>query len=290
MSRLTKAQKRQLIAKHMRTAKGRATIAASMNRPLREFRDYTSVGRRALSVDPLADGALPYYDKDPETPAYVIGEEGLDVLVVAKGERVFVPLFEIATLVEIPLTQIKQRRYDLQDRVKTKTKSEVVRVEDRKIFNLLSKIANDAGAPNAPVTVLTAGITIDTFSTAMSLIEMHGDIRVANVFLNPRWNTVLRKINKDYYIDFETSKTLLATGQIGTLYGAQLNTSSEVPVNEIYFTGEPEFTGVLVEAQPLTVLSADNPAARAVGFSVFEQVGILVHNSKAVSMISITDV
>ena len=109
-----------MIAQHMSTAKGRVTVAASMNRPLRQFRDYSSVGRRALSVDPLADGALPYYDKDPEVPAYVVGEEGQDVMVKAKGERVFVPLFEIATLVEIPLTQIKQRRYDLQDRVKTK--------------------------------------------------------------------------------------------------------------------------------------------------------------------------
>ena len=63
MAKLTASQKRQLIAKHMKTATGRATIAASMNRPLREYRDYTSVGRRGLSVDPLADGALPYYDK-----------------------------------------------------------------------------------------------------------------------------------------------------------------------------------------------------------------------------------
>lgn len=278
-----------MIAQHMSTAKGRVTVAASMNRPLRQFRDYSSVGRRALSVDPLADGALPYYDKDPEVPAYVVGEEGQDVMVKAKGERVFVPLFEIATLVEIPLTQIKQRRYDLQDRVKTKTKSEVIRVEDRKIFNLFKKVMDSATAPNAGVTVATpAVLTIDDFSEAMSEIEQWGDIRCANIFMNPKYNTVLRKINKDYYIDFETSKTLLATGQIGTLYGATINTSAEVPKNEIYFTGEPEFTGVLVESQQLTVLSADNPQERAVGFSIFEQVGILVHNSQAVSRIVIT--
>ncbi len=284
---MTVAQKRMLIAKQMRTAAGRATLAASMNRPLREMRDYQSVGRRAFSVDPLADGALPYYDKDPLTPAFVVGEEGEDVKVVVKGERVFVPLFEIATLVEIPLTQIKQRRYDLQDRVKTKTKSEIIRVEDQKIFKLLSKICNSAKAPNQPIVVAKANLTIEHFSDAMGLIESHGDIRVANIFMNPVHNTVLRKINKDFYIDFETSKTLLAVGHIGTLYGATINTSSEVPKSEIYFVGEPEFTGTLVESQPLTVLSADNPAARAIGFSIFEQIGLLVHNSKAVAMLKI---
>jgi hypothetical protein len=287
MSKMTVAQKRMLIAKQMRTAAGRATLAASMNRPLREMRDYQSVGRRGLSVDPLADGALPYYDKDVDTPAFVVGEEGEDVQVVVKGERVFVPLFEIATLVEIPLTQIKQRRYDLQDRVKTKTKSEILREEDKKIFNLMSTIANSSKAPNTPITVSKADLTIEHFSEAMGLIEAHGDIRVANIFMNPLHNTVLRKINKDYYIDFETSKTLLAVGQIGTLYGATIHTSSEVARNEIYFVGEPEFTGTLVESQPLTVLSADNPAARAIGFSIFEQIGLLIHNPKAVSMIKI---
>lgn len=283
------AQKRKLIASHMKTAAGRQTIAASMDRPLREFRDYTSVGRRALSVDPLADGALPYYDKDIATPAYIVGEEGEDVMIVAKGERVFVPQFEIATLVQIPLTQIKQRRYDLQDRVRTKTRAEILRKEDGKIFKLLSTIQGSSKVINAPVVVNKIDISIETFSEAMSLIESHGDIRVANIFMNAKWNTVLRKINKDHYIDFETSKTLLAVGRIANLYGADIHTSSEVPIDEIFFTGEPEFTGILVESQPLTVLSADNPQERAVGFSVFEQIGLLIHNPKAVASIKIVD-
>jgi hypothetical protein len=284
---MTVAQKRVLIAKQMRTATGRATLAASMNRPLREMRDYQSVGRRGLLVDPLADGALPYYDKDINTPAFVVGEEGEDVQVIVKGERVFVPLFEIATLVEIPLTQIKQRRYDLQERVKTKTKVEILKEEDKKIFGLMSTIANSVKAPNAPITVTKALLTIEHFSDAMGLIEAWGDIRTANIFMNPIHNTVLRKINKDFYIDFETSKTLLSVGHIGTLYGATINTSSVIARDEIFFVGEPEFTGTLVESQPLTVLSADNPAARAIGFSIFEQVGILIHNPKAIAVIKI---
>lgn len=287
---MTQAQKRQLIAKHMATAAGRHTLAASMNQPLREFRDYVSVGRRALLTDELPDGALPYYDKDVETPAYVIGEEGQDVLAVAKGERVFVPLFEIATLVRIPATQIKQRRYDIQTRVKEKSQSEVIKVEDKKIFGLFSAIINANNAINAVIPVSQADITIDHLSQAMGLIERHGDNRAANVFMNPKWNQMLRKINSvdnGYYIDFETSKQLMSVGYVGTVFGMQIHTSPAVPEDLIIVTGEPEFTGRIVESMPINVLPADNVELRQVGFSIAEQLGLLVHNPKSVAGIKI---
>lgn len=286
---MDKLQKRAFIATQIKTAAGREMLASNMNKPLREYRDYTSVGRRAFEKDPLPDGALPYYDKDPEMAAFVVGEEGEDIRQIGKGKRVFVPLFEIATLVEIPLTQIRERRYDLQARVKERTKVEVIKVEDQRIFGLISAVGNSS-AGNAPLAIEASKLTITQFSEAMGLIEKWGDIRVENIFMNPRWNTVLRKINSTengYHIDFTTSKTLLANGNLGTLYGSTISTSSQVPEDEIYFTGEKEFTGTLVEAQSLSVLSADNPAARAIGYAVFEQIGLLLHNPKAISMLKI---
>jgi hypothetical protein len=57
--------KQEIISTHIRTAKGRQRLAASMIQPLRRRRDYTSTGRRAFFVEQLPDGALPIYDKDP---------------------------------------------------------------------------------------------------------------------------------------------------------------------------------------------------------------------------------
>lgn len=290
MSRLTLAQKRALIAKHITTAKGRQLLAASMNRPLREYRDYTSAGRRGLSVDPLADGQLPYYDKDVNCKAYVVGELGEDILSIEKGDRVFVPTFEIATLVEIPMSQIKERRYDIQERVKTKTRSEVIRVEDRKIFGLISKVANATGG-NAPIAKAAANLTVGDISDAMGLVEQHGDIKAATIFINPKHHSVLRKMNsvKDgFFISFEDSKALMQNGTVGTLYGATIIASSEVPANEIFVLGEPELTGALVESIPLTVLSGDKLETRALLFSVFEKVGIVIHNPNAVASIKLS--
>ena len=88
------AVKEQVISEYIKTAAGRQKLAASMIQPLRFRRDYTSVGRRAFLVEQLPDGALPIYDKDPRSTAYIIGEEGENILVIQKPKRVVFPLFE----------------------------------------------------------------------------------------------------------------------------------------------------------------------------------------------------
>src|SRR5690606_35999447 len=89
--------KQQVISEYVRTAAGRAKLAASMIQPLRLRRDYTAVGRKTFLVEQLPDGALPIYDKDPEVTAYVVGEEGENIVAVQKPRRVIFPLFEVAS-------------------------------------------------------------------------------------------------------------------------------------------------------------------------------------------------
>ena len=135
---LTASQKRAIVAKHMETAAGREILAASMEQPLRDFRDYSGVIRRAFEVDELAQGDIPYYDKDANMPAYVVAEEGNDVMAVIRPTRVTVPLREIAANPVIPFTQMRQRRYDVNKRVKEKVQSEIIRTEDRLGFGMMS--------------------------------------------------------------------------------------------------------------------------------------------------------
>ena len=121
--------KNEIIAQHIRTAAGRQRLAASMIQPLRRRRDYTSVGRKAFYVEALPDGALPIYDKDPNITAYVIGEEGENIVAVAKPKRVLFPLFEIASNPEIQLTEIKQRRFDLIERAQDLARAQIQAAE-----------------------------------------------------------------------------------------------------------------------------------------------------------------
>ena len=85
------AIKQKIIGDHIKTAAGRAKLAASMTQPLRTRRDYMSVGRKTFLVEELPDGALPIYDKDPDVTAYVVGEEGENILAITKPRRVIFP-------------------------------------------------------------------------------------------------------------------------------------------------------------------------------------------------------
>jgi len=279
--------KQEIISQHIRTAAGRQRLAASMIQPLRRRRDYMSVGRKAFFVEPLPDGALPIYDKDPNITAYVVGEEGENIVAVAKPKRVLFPLFEIASNPEIQLTEIKQRRFDLIERSVDLGKSEIQAEEDRKVFAVMDALAADATNPN-PVIPVTGNLTANALADAFANVE-RTDIRVATVFLNAKDYADLRKWDRDT-LDIETQAVLLKTGLMATLWGAKLIVSRIVPEGTVYVCGEAEFFGRIPVRTELTVLSADDPKNRLIGFSIFEQLGIGCYNPFALQTLAITRV
>jgi hypothetical protein len=146
------AQQMNLFGQLLKTAAGRQKLAAALGPSLRRRRDYMSIARKALMVETLPDGALPVYDKEfDETgrsfiEAYVIGEEGSDVIVRRNPKRVMVPTFEIASNPMIPITQIKERRFDIVARALNLAKATVGEAEDKYIFKLFDVIAAKAVA------------------------------------------------------------------------------------------------------------------------------------------------
>lgn len=283
---MTEAQKQAMVASLLQTSAGRATLAAELQQPLRKWQDYEPVGRSAFMIDRLPQGQRPYYDKDVNTPAFVIGEDAESILVQVKGESIYVPLMVISSNPEIPLAQTQDRRFDVQNRVKVKTKTEIFREEDRKIFSLFKQATTGNKVPNAPLSVEASKATVDSFSEAISLIERHGQLRCKHIYMNPSNMKIIRRLGKDY---FEPSLTgeLLRSGFVGNLLGAQVHTSPEIPVGEIYFTAEEEFTGVLVESIPLSVIAADIPSRLAVGFVVYERIGLALTNSHSVARLAL---
>ncbi len=284
------AVKQKIISDYLKTASGRNKLAASMTQPLRTRRDYMSVGRKTFLVEQLPDGALPIYDKDPDVTAYVVGEEGENILAITKPRRVIFPLFEIASNPEIPLTQIKERRFDLIERAQDLARAQIQAAEDERVFAVLDAIAVNGfdslpGGTNADIPVI-APVTGAVLADAFSLIERH-DLRVARVYMNARDYADIRKFGRDI-LDIESQATLLKTGLQATLWGAQLITSRLVPVGTVYVCCEPEMFGRIPVRTELTVLSADDPKARTIGFSVFENLGIGAYNPRGLVRLSVT--
>lgn len=289
MSNVNNAVKQKIISDYIKTPQGRAKLAASMTQPLRLRRDYSSVGRKTFLVEQLPDGALPIYDKDPDVTAYVVGEEGENILAITKPRRVIFPLFEIASNPEIPLTQIKERRFDLIERSQDLARAQIQAAEDERVFATLDGVATNGfdslGTENADIPVV-APVTGAVLADAYALIERH-DLRVARVFMNARDYADLRKFGRDI-LDIESQRDLLKTGLMATLWGAQIITSRIVPVGTVYVACEPEYFGRIPVRTELTVLSADDPKARTIGFSVFENLGIGAYNPKGLARLTIT--
>lgn len=290
MSTVTNAIKQKIIGDYIKTAAGRVKLAASMTQPLRTRRDYAAVGRKTFLVEQLPDGALPIYDKDPDVTAYVVGEEGQNILAITKPRRVIFPLFEIASNPEIPLTQIKERRFDLIERAQDLARAQIQAAEDERVFAVLDSIAT-AGFDSLPAQLnpdipVVAPISGAVLADAFALIERH-DLRVARVYMNARDYADLRKFGRDI-LDIESQATLLKTGLMATLWGAQVITSRLVPFGTVYVCCEPEHFGRIPVRTELTVLSADDPKARTIGFSVFENLGLGAFNPRGLTRLTIT--
>jgi len=290
MANVSNAVKQRIIGEYVKTPQGRAKLAASMTQPLRTRRDYAAVGRKTFLVEQLPDGALPIYDKDPDVTAYIVGEEGENILAVTKPRRVIFPLFEVASNPEIPLTQIKERRFDLIERAQDLARAQIQAAEDERVFAILDSIAT-AGFDSLPAQMnpdipVVAPLSGAVLADAFALIERH-DLRVARVYMNARDYADLRKFGRDI-LDIETQATLLKTGLMATLWGAQIVTSRLVPVGTVYVCCEPEMFGRIPVRTELTVLSADDPKARTIGFSVFENLGIGAYNPRGLTRLTIT--
>jgi hypothetical protein len=289
MSQVNNAQKQKIISEYIRTAAGRQKLAASMIQPLRTRRDYTSVVRKTFLVEYLPDGAMAVYDKDPDVPAYVVGEEGENILAIVKTKRVQFPLFEIASNPEIPLTQVKERRFDLIERAQDLAKAQIGAAEDERGFAILDAIAtngfDNVAAQNADLMVV-APVNPSILADAFGQVEEH-DLRVARVYMNARDYADVRKFGRDI-LDVESQGTLLKTGMMATLWGAKIIISRLVPRGYVYICCEPEEFGRIPVRTELTVLSADDPKARTIGFSVFENLGIGAYNPLGLQRVLIT--
>ncbi|MCK9615174.1 MAG: phage major capsid protein [Candidatus Omnitrophica bacterium] len=284
---ISTASKYQTIAKYIKTGEGRSRIAASFTQPLRQRRDYQSVGRRAFYVEQLLDGQLPIWDKDANVTAFVIGAEGQNIQCVQKPPRVFFDLFEIASNPEISITKIREKRFDVLERSLDLARSAIMAQEDRYVFATMDALAASATNPN-PVIQVTGNLTSNVLIDAKAAVERN-DIRVANIFMNAKDYNDLLKFDRDT-LSPEYQTQLLKNGLMANIWGINIIVSRIVAEGDVYVCGEPEFFGRIPVRQDLTVLSADDPRNRMVGFSVFEMIGCGLWNPLAMSKIQITRV
>ena len=280
------AELNTLIGQLIQTKQGRAKIAAAIGPELRRRRDYLAVGRKAFHVDELPPGTNAIYDFDVDVRGWLISEEGQAPEEQQRPKRVLVKTQEIVSRPKVSFAQIRERRYDIVNRVIEKAKSEVLAAEDSRIFSLMGKagdaVSADSEYYNAPVAVTGGGGILNQAALAAALgkIVRH-DLPQGFIFVNPQ-----RQVDfttwTDGTFDRQTQREVLTSGVLGYVYNMAVVQSRLVPVNKVWVTGVKEFTGIMPEKQALTTLSSDTVTDLSVGFVIFEDIGFYLWNAASV--------
>ena len=282
---MSEEKRDELISRALLTQDGKYALAQAMANPIRRNLDYQGIGRRALVVDPLPQGALPVYDRDIDVAAVVISSNGSGPESRIFGERVTVPEFEIFSNPTVRIAEVKRRRFNVIDRAVQKARQEIMAQEDSNLF-----AAFDAAAvvENTSQDIADAGLLKRDLAQLKAQVD--------------RWDLVTTKffMNINEYIDIlnwaslggaggvgeidpVTQREILQTGLQARLWGADILVSKIVPAGTVFACADPEFVGVLPVRQDIEVLPADEPKQLKLGWVVSEIIGLGIVNPRGVS-------
>jgi hypothetical protein len=275
-----------LVARAINTQEGKTALAQAMANPIRRNLDYSGIGRRALVVDPLPQGALPTYDRDIDVSACVISSNGTAPESRVFGDRVVVPEFEVVSNPTVRIAEVKRRRFNVIDRAVQKARQEIMAQEDANLFAALDASST---LDNTAMDIADAGLLKRDLAEIKTQVD-RWDLVTTKFFMNiNEFNDILKWASGGGQglgggeIDPVTQREILQTGLYAHLWGADILVSKIVPVGTVYGCADPEFVGVMPIRQDIEVLPADEPKRLLMGWVVSEIIGIGILNSRGVA-------
>lgn len=279
---LTNEQKEAVIAQALNTDEGRVALAQAMVEPIRRSLEYQAVGRKLLLVDELPQGALARYERDVSAIAHVISRRGAVPDQIQEGEEILVPTFEIAANPQVRLSEIKARRFYIVDRAQIKAKEAIQKEEDTNIFAALIAAAENR---NDQIVLNVGTLSPASLNTAFRFIEQH-DLVATKIVVHANQYAAIRVFGKEFY-DEATTREILTSGLFGHLWTADIHVSSRMDPDKVLVVASPDTVGAFPIRQDITVLPADDPKKLRLGWVIYEEVGIVVVNDYAISLIEV---
>lgn len=286
---MKEGQRDEMIHQALSTQQGKTALGQAMAGPIRRNLDYQGVGRKALVVDPLPQGALAVYDRDIDVGAVVISSNGSVPESRVFGDRVSVPEFEVVSNPTVRIAEVKRRRFNVIDRAQQKARQEIQAQEDANVFSALDFASDSARGGENSLQTLDNGVVTSELSK-VGLLNLKRQI--------DRWDNATSKyfMNINEFtdvlnwesagaagasqVDPVTQREILQTGLYGHIWGANIIVSKIVPPKQVFATADPEFVGVMPVRQDIEVLPADEPKQLKLGWVVSEIIGIGIVNPR----------
>lgn len=289
---LNDQQRDEMIKQALMTQEGKIALGQAMATPIRRNLDYQGVGRKALVVDPLPQGALPVYDRDIDVAAVVVSSNGTAPESRVFGDRVTIPEFEIVSNPTVRIAEVKRRRFNVIDRAQQKARQEIQAQEDANVFSALEFAGQSAlGGENTKQDLDAASTGVLSKNGMLNLKRQidRWDLVTSKYFLNINEFTDILSWESAggagaSQVDPVTQRELLQTGLYGHIFGADIIVSKIVPAGTSFACADPEFVGVMPVRQDIEVIPADEPKQLKLGFVVSEIIGIGIVNPRGVAM------
>ncbi len=276
----------ELISRALLSGEGKLALAQAMANPIRRNLDYHGIARRALVVDPLAQGALPTYDRDIDVAAVVISSNGSGPESRVFGDRVVVPEFELFCNPTVRIAEVKRRRFNVIDRAVQKARQEIMAQEDNNIFAALDAASTQE---NVLQDIADASLLKRDLIALKQQVDQW-DLVTTKYFMNIseftdilHWASGGGQGSGGGEVDPVTQREILQTGLYARIWGADILVSKIVPPGTVYAAADPEFVGVMPVRQDIEVLPADEPKQLKLGWVVNEIIGIGIVNPRGVS-------
>ena len=182
------AKKDELISRAINTQEGKIALAQAIANPIRRNLDYQGIARRTLVIDPLAQGALPVYDRDIDVAAVIVSSNGAVPESRVFSERITVPEFGVASYPTVLIHEARRRRFNVIDRAVQKARQEIMAQEDGNIFAALTVAAT---VENAAGTIAAGGLTKANLLNLKATVD-DWDLVTSKFFMNIRqFNEIL---------------------------------------------------------------------------------------------------
>lgn len=169
------------------------------------------------------------------------------------------------------------------DRAQIKAKEAIQKEEDTNIFSALIAAVETR---NTQIVTNVGPLTLGSLNTAFRYVEEH-DLVATKIVLHARQYASIRTFGKDIY-DEATTREILTSGLFGHLWTADIHVSSRMDADKILVVASPDTVGAFPVRQDITVLPADDPKKLRLGWVIYEEIGIVILNDYAASLIEVT--
>jgi hypothetical protein len=262
------------------TEAGRQAIGAQMAVPIRSQLDYVGVSRKFFEIDVLAQGQIARYDKDIDTPAYVVAKRGRVAQFDVEGSYVEPPVWEIFAPAQIRLSEIQIRRFNILDRTQEKIRINMQLQEDDQFLALLASTTAGNTTNNA-ITNSTTGFDKNFVNNLTSVIMDH-DLPCYGLLMKFSSFKGFRGWDQTE-VDPVTMREILETGFYGQIWGIDIIVSRRVPAGNVFALAEPRFMGVMPVRIETMLMPDDDPQQATIGYVGYELIGQTVVNANGVA-------